>query len=279
MAKKKTLAEMINEAISKRQASYPKISIVTPSFNQGQFLEECIDSILSQNYPNLEYIIMDGGSTDNSVEIIKKYGKYLTYWQSQPDNGPYAAVNEGFKNTTGEIMGWLNSDDKFHRYGLYVVGEVFSRFPQVDFLTGKRVGFDASSNLRLFPYDGETWTRRTLLDENSLITERFIMQEATYWSRRLWDKTGGAIDLSYKFAADHELWLRFLRFTQLYTVDALIAGFRSHGSQQRSKIFRSYYDVECKKTLDRERNVTTENPHIDNISPSLISNPLFEMIK
>jgi glycosyltransferase involved in cell wall biosynthesis len=99
----------------------PKISIVTPSFNQGEFLEECIDSVLSQNYPNLEYIIMDGGSTDISILIIKKYEKYLTYWQSQPDGGHYAALNQGFNKTTGEIMAWLNSDDKYHPNAFFKV--------------------------------------------------------------------------------------------------------------------------------------------------------------
>jgi hypothetical protein len=127
-----------------------------------------------------------------------------------------------------------------------------------------------------FRYDGEPWNRSTLLDENSLITERLIMQEATYWRRKLWDKAGGALDLSYRFAADYELWLRFFRFTQLYTVDALVAGFRSHGPEQRSQIFRRDYNAECKKAMERENNATSENPHIDTISPPLISNPLPE---
>ncbi len=105
------------------------------------------------------------------------------------------------------------------------------------------------------------------------------MQEATYWRRKLWDKAGGDLDLSYKFAADYELWLRFLRFTQLYTVDALVAGFRYHGPEQRSQIFRRDYNAECKKALDREKDVTSENPHLDIISPPLISNPLPEGYK
>src|SRR5436190_21083496 len=93
--------------------AFPKISVVTPSYNQGQFLEATITSILDQKYPNLEYIIMDGGSTDNSIEIIKKYEKHLSYWQSQKDRGQNHAITEGFKHATGEIFAYLNSDDKY----------------------------------------------------------------------------------------------------------------------------------------------------------------------
>jgi len=125
----------------------PTISIVTPSFNQAPFLEECIDSILSQNYPNLEYIIMDGGSTDGSVEIIKKYARHLTYWQSQPDGGQYAAINEGFTKTTGEIMAWLNSDDKLHSGSLKIVGGVFKHFEGIDWLTGRPTAWDENGFL------------------------------------------------------------------------------------------------------------------------------------
>ena len=94
-------------------APWPKISIVTPSYNQAQYLEETIRSVLLQNHPNLEYIIIDDGSTDRSVEIIKKYSKYLTYWESVTDRGQSHAVNKGFQSSTGEIMAWLNSDENY----------------------------------------------------------------------------------------------------------------------------------------------------------------------
>ena len=94
-------------------ANYPRISIVTPSYNQGQFIEQTIRSVLLQNYPNLEYIIIDGGSTDNTVETIEKYEQYITYWVSEPDRGQSHAINKGFARCTGEIMAWLNSDDLY----------------------------------------------------------------------------------------------------------------------------------------------------------------------
>jgi glycosyltransferase involved in cell wall biosynthesis len=112
----------------------PKISIVTPSFNQGMFLEKTILSVLEQGYPNLEYIIIDGGSSDNSVEIIKKYEKHLAYWESEPDQGQSHAINKGFERATGEIFGWLNSDDWYaiERWWMRTV-ILFLGYPNVKF--------------------------------------------------------------------------------------------------------------------------------------------------
>src|SRR6267154_2378048 len=95
------------------RSQWPRISIVTPSFNQGSYLEETIRSVLDQNYPNLEYVVVDGGSTDRSVEILQRYADRLAWWSSEPDGGQYAAINKGFKHTSGEIMAWINSDDKY----------------------------------------------------------------------------------------------------------------------------------------------------------------------
>ncbi len=115
---------------------FPKISIVTPVFNQVVYLEDCILSILDQKYPNLEYIIIDGGSTDGTVDIIKKYSPFLTYWVSEKDAGIYHALQKGFEKATGDIMGWLNSDDILHRKSLFSIADIFRKFNDIEWLQG-----------------------------------------------------------------------------------------------------------------------------------------------
>src|ERR1035437_4288596 len=115
---------------------YPKISVITPSFNQGKYLESTIKSVLEQDYPNLEYIVIDGGSEDNSVEIIKKYEKHLAYWESVKDKGQSHAINKGFAIATGEILAWLNSDDTYEQNAIYNIAEWFRKYPELDFIYG-----------------------------------------------------------------------------------------------------------------------------------------------
>src|SRR5579862_8824120 len=110
-----------------RSFPWPRITVVTPSFQQGRFLEETIRSVLGQGYPNLDYIVIDGGSTDQSVEIIQKYAAQLSYWVSEPDHGQANAVNKGFQRSTGEILGWLNSDDLLLPGALFTIGRAFAR--------------------------------------------------------------------------------------------------------------------------------------------------------
>lgn len=251
-----------------------KISIVTPSFNQAEFLEECIDSVLSQNYPNLEYIIMDGGSSDNSVEIIKKYEKYLAFWQSRADGGHYFAVNEGFLQSSGEIMGWLNSDDMFHPGGLFILDDVFQQRQDIQVLTGRRVGFNADGQLNSYGLEKQTWSRESLLDRRMVDKFSFIMQESTYWRRNIWQKAGATLDISYKLAADFELWLRFSRFSQIHTVDALIAGFRSYGASQRSQLMLNEYLEECYMAIPIESAQVRQTSIPYNIAPECISYPV-----
>jgi glycosyltransferase involved in cell wall biosynthesis len=232
------------------QLNPPKISIVTPSYNQGEFLEACIDSILSQNYPNLEYVIMDGGSTDNSVNIIKKYEKYLTYWQSKPDGGQYQAIHDGFKKTTGEIMAWLNSDDKYHHHAFYKVAYLFNRHPGVEWLTGRTTLWDKNGRLNYIFYEFlPTFHRKKMLQNECWYPS--IQQESTFWRRSLWDKAGGRLDTDLTYAGDLELWIRFFRYAQLITVDTLLGGYRKHGNQ-KVELFLERYMEEAKQLLDAE---------------------------
>jgi len=204
-------------------SEWPKIALVTPVFNSARYLEATIRTVLSQGYPNLEYVIADGGSTDGSVEIIRKYESQLHAWFSEPDRGMYDAINKGFARTSGEGMGWISATDLLHAGSLFVVGSVFRAFPDVEWITGRPTGFSdegmAVETLRL-----RQWSRiRFLAGAN-----RYIQQESTFWRRSLWDRAGGRVDDSRRSASDFELWVRFFRFAKLYPVDALIGGFRSH---------------------------------------------------
>lgn len=133
--------------------SLPKISIVTPSYNQAQFLEETILSVLKQDYPNLEYIIMDGGSTDGSVDIIRKYEDKLAYWVSKPDKGQADAIYRGFEKSTGEILGWINSDDYYLPGAFNAVGRFFQLKPTTKFLVGNVLIVDSKGKFIYHKYN------------------------------------------------------------------------------------------------------------------------------
>jgi glycosyltransferase involved in cell wall biosynthesis len=201
----------------------PRISLVTPVFNSAKYIEQTIQSVLSQNYPNLEYFIIDGGSTDGTIDIIRKYEAQLSGWLSEPDNGMYDALNKGFARTAGEIMGWISATDQYHVGGLAVVGSVFRDLPQVEWITGRATGFN-EAGMTTVVLDIPHWSRfRFLAGAN-----RYIQQESTFWRRSLWERAGSRVDDSQRYAADFELWVRFFRHAQLYPVDALIGGFRAH---------------------------------------------------
>ena len=223
--------------------NFPKISIVTPSYNQGEYLEETILSILEQNYPNLEYIIIDGGSTDNSVEIIKKFENRLSFWISEKDNGLYDALQKGFAKSSGEIMGWLNSDDLLHRKSLFTVAEILS-LEGVDWIQGQPTFFDEQSRtINVQP--NAKWSKyRYYLDDF-----KWIQQESTYWTRNLWTQAGGYISVKYKYAGDLELWNRFFKYEKLYTPDCLIGGFRMRTKNQLSLEKMAEYQAEARKIL------------------------------
>ena len=249
------------DAINRQHPALPRISIVTPSFNQGEFLEECIDSILSQNYPNLEYVIMDGGSTDNSVEIIRKYEKYLAYWQSGPDGGQYAAIDEGFRRTNGEVMGWLNSDDKLHHQALFKVASLFTGHPEVEWLTGRTNIWNKDGSVQFIlceylpSFSREKYLNRDFMDP-------CIQQETTFWRRALWNRAGGGLKTDLQYAGDIELWARFFRHAPLYTVDTLLGGFRKYGNQ-KTALFMDRYLAEAEAVLDEELRLFKAGTHPD----------------
>lgn len=200
---------------------------MTPSFNQAAYLEETILSVTGQGYPNLEYIVIDGGSTDGSVDIIKKYSDRITYWVSERDQGMYHAIQKGFEQSTGEIMGWINSDDILHRKSLFVVAELFS-IPGVNWVQGLPNVIDEKGRI-VRALNFGPWSQIRLFTD-----EICIQQESTFWSRDLWNRAGGKISTQYKVAGDFELWSRFFQFEKLYTPNCLLGSFRLRRNNQLS---------------------------------------------
>lgn len=238
---------------------------MTPSLNQADFLEATIQSILSQNYPNLEYIIIDGGSRDGSLEIIKKYERHLHFWCSEPDGGHYDAVNKGFAHSTGEIMSWLNSDDMYFPWTLRTVGSLMSDLPEVEWLTTLLPGFwDWHGFCRGFSrmpgYSREAFLDGRYLPDGakpaipilgSPDTLDSIQQESTFWRRSLWEKIGSRISTEFKLAGDFDLWSRFYAHADLYGTTSPLGGFRFQANQ-RSRHLEDYI-AEAERSLSTMR--------------------------
>lgn len=215
--------------------NYPKISIITPSYNQGAYLEETILSVLDQRYPNLEYIIIDGNSTDNSVDIIKKYADRISYWVSEPDTGMYDAIQKGFERSTGEIMGWLNSDDILHKKSLFSIAELLT-LKGVYWIQGFPNTIDESGRIVQVIDYGQWSFLRFLTDDVC------IQQDCTFWRRELWEKAGGYVSTKYSVAGDFELWLRFFKYEKLFTPPCLTGSFRLRKEGQLSMDGNRYQD-------------------------------------
>lgn len=226
---------------------YPKISIVTPNYNGAEYLEETILSVLNQNYPNLEYIIIDGGSSDNSLEIIKRYQSKLAYWVSEPDNGLYDAIQKGFDKTTGEIMAWINSDDMYVEGSFSIVSEIFLNFKQVNWLLGIPSLYDEKGRT-VSVQKFKQWSKFNYYTYNY----EWIQQESVFWGRDLWERSGSKLNTNLKLAGDLELWTRFFREEKLYSIDALLSGFRIRSSNQLSLDSIKDYHKEAKEVLKLE---------------------------
>ena len=222
----------------------PKVSIVTPSYNQGRFLEASIRSVLAQDYPNIEYIIVDGSSTDESLEIIRKYQDHLTWWVSEKDKGHADALNKGFAHATGEILAWLNSDD------VYYPGAVS----------------EAVEYLREHPEVGMVYADANLIDEQGNVVGRFpskqtgyrqmlrgsvhIPQATTFFRADLYRKIG-PLSLTLFFGFDYDLWVRLAKVSEVRYLPRLWADFRIH-NQGKSVVNDDRCYPDMLKVYERE---------------------------
>lgn len=211
----------------------PKITIITPSYNQGQYIEDTILSVLNQNYPNLEYIIIDGGSTDNTVAIIKKYEDRIHYWVSEKDTGQSNAINKGFKIATGEIINWINSDDQLMPGALMAVAKQFKNNPDAIMIHGR------------IEYFGETtsyYSRNLPLKdiETRYAAHICMPQPATFYKKQLLDEQG-LLDESLHFSMDTDLFIRAGLNYKIVQVDNVFSRFRLHAASKSVSAFNKKF--------------------------------------
>ncbi|MEN8172253.1 MAG: glycosyltransferase family 2 protein [Chloroflexota bacterium] len=200
----------------------PLVSIVTPSFNQAKYLEATIQSVLEQDYPNLEYIIVDGGSTDGSLDIIQKYQDQLAWWISEPDQGQTDAINKGFARAQGDILAWLNSDDTYQTGAITEAASFFQTNPEIGLVYGDVNFIDASGDV-IGKFNAKQ-TNYQRLRRGGV----YIPQQAAFWRASLWRQVG-PLDPSFYFAMDYDLWVRLARVAEVrYLPGRNWANFRLH---------------------------------------------------
>jgi len=206
----------------------PSISIVTPSYQHGRFLEWTIRSVLLQEYASLEYVVMDGGSEDETPGILKRYEKQFAHVESAPDGGQADAVARGFAHTSGEIMAYLNSDDLLAPGALDFVGRFFVEHPLVDALYSHRVFIDDANTVDSY------WI---LPQHRNWMMKRwdYIPQETCFWRRRIYEQAGG-IDPSFQFALDYDLFVRFMKIGRMERVNRFLGAFRRHAASKTATL-------------------------------------------
>lgn len=259
-----------SQEISNLSDSWPKITIITPTYNQGQYIEQTITSVLNQNYPNLEYIIIDGGSTDNTVEIIKKYESQLTYWVSEKDNGQSDAINKGLKLATGDIINWLNSDDYYTTTSLFDVAEKFRENKNIHCVAARSI-IVSNECKELFCNYG-TWV--DYKSKSNTFKYLMIEQPATFFSSHAINQMG-LVSEDLHYIMDKEWWLRYLILFELSSIALLnkpVVYFRfqpnsktvSLGDKFNADLANVMYFISKQKNMLKISNLLSEKYEIDN---------------
>jgi len=222
---------------------WPRISIVTPSYNQGQFIEETIRSVLLQGYPNLQYIVMDGGSKDDTVDILRKYHHAIDFWTSEPDKGQAHAINKGFMRANGDILAWLNSDDVYEMGVLAQAAEFFQQQPGIDVVSGRCLLWHGDSRNRLI----DPSPLRTLEDFLKIKTNwtsgRLIIQPETFFRSKAFEMAQG-IREELIFCFDVCLWMDMAKMgCTFHSIDQHWANLRIHKSQKISDVTGTLHEL------------------------------------
>lgn len=220
----------------------PKISVITPSFNQGSFIKQTIHSVLGQEYPNLEYIVMDGGSTDNTLQILKKHGKTIK-WFSKKDKGQSDAINKGLKMATGDIVAWLNSDDYYLPGTLLKVARYFEAHKEAKWLSGDYEIIDEKGKpIHGFVIGYKRFLRR-FSSFGMLSFANYIIQPSTFWKREMHDEVG-YLNEGYQYCMDYDFWLRIMKKYPLHLLPDPLSAFRIHGASKGGSQYKNQFNEE-----------------------------------
>lgn len=229
----------------------PTISLVTPSFNQAEFIGAMFASVAAQEYPRLQHVVVDGGSSDGTAEVIARHRDRLSWSCSERDRGMYDAINKGFARTDGEIMGWLNSDDLLLPGALRAVGGIFAQFPDIRWISSLSLGTWTPDGRCLGTSTIEGYSTQAMWEGGYLPggprQYGWIPQESTFWRRSLWEDAGGRVDDRFHAAGDFELWCRFFQRAELVGTPTPIGGFRVQPKQKSADMQR--YLEEARRAL------------------------------
>jgi glycosyltransferase involved in cell wall biosynthesis len=239
----------------------PLVTIVTPSFNQAQFLEKTIRSVIRQDYPHIEYIVIDGGSTDGSVDIIKKYEKHIAYWVSEPDNGQSNAINKGFAKARGSILAWLNSDDLLAPSAVRIAAHYLSLNPDIGLVYGNRLHIDRKGNV--------VGINRCPTHDQNMFKKNFTIPQETAFFRREIFEAVGRLDESLHFAMDFDLWCRVAKVTRMHHAPAFMGYFREHAAA-KSVAFHDILDSVSDKYQEEHARVFRNHFNHDLPSPLMM---------
>ena len=231
-----------------------KISVITPNYNNVNTLKNTIDSVLNQKFDNLEYIIVDGGSTDGSIELINEYRGRVDKIIVEPDRGQYDAINKGMNVATGDILCWINSDDILLPWSLKLVSDIFQKNSDIDWIMGLPSFINTDGYFYNYSQSHIPLIRADIKEgKYNGVQYPYLQQESMFWRRSLWFASGG-LNLDFKLAADFELWTRFACHSELIAIDVPLSCFRIGDGEQRSVKLIKMYEKEVQDLNNDKRN-------------------------